>query len=209
MADASKTPWRMVGEEVAACNCAWGCPCQFNALPTHGRCEAVVAVRIQSGHYGATRLDGVTFAGAFWFPGPIHEGKGIGRVVVDERATPEQRTAVVNIVTGRDGGMPWEIFSSVTETYLEPTFVPIAFESDRERRVARMSAPGLGEFRSEPIRNPVTGAEHRAIIKLPDGFEYKEAEVGNAVMMRATVGDKQLRNENTYAQFAAVEWSNS
>ena len=34
------------------CNCAWGCPCQFNALPTHGRCEAMVAVRIREGHYG-------------------------------------------------------------------------------------------------------------------------------------------------------------
>lgn len=209
MADLSKTPWRMVAEEAAACNCAWGCPCQFNALPTHGRCEALVGVRILNGRYGTTSLDGLTFAGAFWFPGPIHEGKGLGRIAVHDGATPEQRTAVVNIVTGRDGGMPWEIFASVTETFLEPIFVPILFEADRERRVARLSVPGLGEFRSEPIRNPVTGEEHRAIIKLPNGFEYKEAEMANAVVMRATVGDKQLRNENTYAQLAAVEWANA
>jgi hypothetical protein len=24
-----------------ACNCDWGCPCQFNAKPTHGNCEGV------------------------------------------------------------------------------------------------------------------------------------------------------------------------
>jgi hypothetical protein len=52
MADATKIPWRIVGEEVAACNCAWGCPCQFNALPTYGRCEAIVGTRIREGHYG-------------------------------------------------------------------------------------------------------------------------------------------------------------
>ena len=152
--------------------------------------------------------DGVVFAGAWWFPGAVHEGHGIARVAVDERATPEQRTAIVNIMTGKDGGMPWEIFASVTETFLDPLFAPIQFEIDRERRIARLSVPGLGEFRAEPIRNPVTGEEHRAIIKLPNGFEYKEAEMANAVAMQATLGDKSLRNQNSYTQLCAVEWSN-
>lgn len=208
MADTAKTPWRIAGEEVASCNCAWGCPCQFNALPTHGRCEALVAVHIREGHYGSTRLDGVTFAGAFWFPGAIHEGRGIGRLAVDDRATPEQRTALLNIATGREGGMPWEIFAAVTETYLEPLVTRIEFETNREARVARLNAPSLGEFRIEPIRNPVTGEEHRALIKLPNGFEYTEAEMGNTIMMRAAVGDKTLENRNSYAQLASVEWTN-
>jgi hypothetical protein len=208
MADATKTPWRIVGEEVAACNCAWGCPCQFNALPTYGRCEAIVGTRIREGHYGTTKLDGVTFAGALWFPGPIHEGKGIGQFAVDEKATPDQRAALLAIITGKAGGMPWEIFAAVTETYLDPMFIPIEFETDREARMARLRAPGLGEFRIEPIKNPVTGEPHRALIKLPEGFEYKEAEMGNAVSMQATVGDKTLKNQNSYAQLAAVNWSN-
>lgn len=32
--------------------------------------------------------------------------------------------------------------------------------------------------------------------------------MGNAVHMRATLGDKKIQNRNTYAQFAAVDWSN-
>jgi hypothetical protein len=35
----SGTVWRISGDAVGSCNCAWGCPCQFNAEPTHGRCE--------------------------------------------------------------------------------------------------------------------------------------------------------------------------
>jgi len=208
MADTTKVPWRIVGEEVASCNCAWGCPCQFNALPTHGRCEAVVGVRIREGHYGSTKLDGLTFAEALWFPGAVHEGKGIGRLAVDVTATPEQREAIMAITTGKAGGMPFEIFAAVTETFLDPMFIPIEFDSDRSARTARLHAPGLGDFRIEPIKNPVTGEAHRALITLPQGFEYKEAEMGNTVSMHAIVGDKTMYNQNSYAQLAAVEWGN-
>lgn len=208
MTDAAKIRWRMAGEEVASCNCAWGCPCQFNALPTHGRCEALVGLRIDEGHYGETRLDGLRVAGAWWLPGAIHEGHGIGQIAIDERATPDQRAALLEIISGKAGGMPWEIFAAITERYLDPLFIPIEFEANLEARTARLRAPGLGEFTVEPIRNPVTGEAHRAIIKLPDGFEFKEAEMGNATRMEARVGEHVLRNQNSYAQLAAVSWTN-
>ena len=199
----------MIADETGTCNCAWGCPCQFNALPTHGRCEALVAVRIREGHYGSTKLDGVTFATAYWWPGAVHEGNGIVQLAIDERATPEQRTAIVNITSGKEGGTLFEIFSSVVSTVLEPIFVRIDLSSDRDTRVAQLNVPGLGEFRVEPIKNPVTGEEHRAIIKLPAGFEYKEAEMGNCVENRATIAGHLISNTNSYAQFAAVDWSNA
>jgi hypothetical protein len=97
------TAWRMIADETGTCNCAWGCPCQFNALPTRGRCEALVAIRIREGYYGSTKLDGVTFAAAYWWPGPVHEGNGIVQFAIDERATPEQRQAILNIASGKEG----------------------------------------------------------------------------------------------------------
>ncbi len=203
------TPWRIVADETGTCNCAWGCPCQFNALPTYGRCEALIAVRIREGHYGATRLDGLTYAMAYWWPGAVHEGNGVVQLAIDERATPEQRTALRNITSGREGCTLFEIFAAVVSQTLEPVYVPIDLSSDRDRRVAQLNVPGLGEFRVEPIKNPITGEEHRALIKLPDGFEYKEAEMGNCLEHNATLGDKVISNKNCYAQFAAVDWSNA
>jgi len=205
----SPTPWGMIADETGTCNCAWGCPCQFNALPTHGRCEALVAVRIREGHYGSTKLDGVTFASAYWWPGAVHEGNGIVQLAIDERATADQRTAILNIASGKEGCSFFEIFASVVSTVLEPLYVPIELSSDRDTRIAQLRVPGMGEFRIEPIRNPVTGEEHRAIIKLPNGFEYKEAEMGNCVENYATLGDKVISNTNSYAQFAPVNWSNA
>lgn len=208
-ATATKTPWRIAADEVATCNCAWGCPCQFSALPTHGRCEALVAARIREGHFGNTQLGGVTFAAAYWWPGAIHDGNGVVQLAIDERATPDQRNALLAIASGQQGGTFFEIFASVVTKAYDPIYVPIEFHTDRERRVARLNVPGLGEFRAEPIRNPVTGEEHRARIQLPQGFEYKEAEMGNCVMNHATFGDKTIDNKNTYAQFASVDWSNA
>jgi hypothetical protein len=203
------TPWRIVADEVGTCNCAWGCPCQFNALPTYGWCEAVVALRIREGHYGGTRLDGVTFASAYWWPGAIHEGNGIWKLAIDERTTADQRDALLKITSGKEGGTMFEILASVTATFLEPVYTPIHFESDQERRVARLDAPGLGSFRAEPIKNPVTGEEHRARIDLPNGFEYKLAEMANCVEYRAKVGDKTIANTNCYAQFCSIDWTNA
>jgi hypothetical protein len=203
------TAWRMIADETGTCNCAWGCPCQFNALPTRGRCEALVAIRIREGYYGSTKLDGVTFAAAYWWPGPVHEGNGIVQFAIDERATPEQRQAILNIASGKEGCTFFEIFASVVSTVLDPIFVRIDLSSDRDKRIAQLSVPGLGEFRVEPIKNPVTGEEHRALIKLPNGFEYKEAEMGNCTENYAKLGDKVISNKNSYAQFAAVDWSNA
>lgn len=202
------TRWRIVAEETGTCNCAWGCPCQFNALPTHGRCEALVVVRIREGHYGETKLDGVTFATAYWWPGAVHEGNGVMQMAIDERATADQRKAILNITSGKEGCTLFEIFASVVSRTLDPLYVPIELTSDRDKRVGGLNVPGLGHFTVEPIRNPVTGEEHRALIKLPDGFEYKEAEMANCIENHAAFGGKVISNKNSYAQFAAVDWSN-
>ena len=85
------TPWEIHAIEVANCNCAYGCPCQFNSLPTYGNCEAAVGIRINEGHYGGVSLNGMNVALTAKWPGPIHEGNGETQLIVDERASAEQR----------------------------------------------------------------------------------------------------------------------
>jgi len=81
------TPWEIRTIEFANCNCAYGCPCQFNAYPTHGHCEAVVCNEITEGHYGGVKLDGLRFGGVFQWPKAIHEGNGKAQPFVDESAS--------------------------------------------------------------------------------------------------------------------------
>jgi hypothetical protein len=48
--------WRVKATELGNCNCAYGCPCQFNALPTHGKCHGVYGYQIEEGHFGGCVL---------------------------------------------------------------------------------------------------------------------------------------------------------
>lgn len=175
--------WRIQGVEFAACNCNWGCPCQFNAPPTQGKCEAVVAMRIDEGEFDGVRLDGLCWVGAFAWPGPIHMGNGRVQVYVDQRANPAQQQALLAILTGQEtdpGATVFQVFSTTISELYEPQFVPIEFEADVESRTGRVVVPGLVESRGEPIRNPVTGQPHRARLTLPNGFEYHEAEFASS-----------------------------
>jgi len=43
--------WKLKGKVLVACNCDWGCPCNFNARPTTGKCEGII---FKQGDLGAT-----------------------------------------------------------------------------------------------------------------------------------------------------------
>jgi hypothetical protein len=197
------TQWMIKGREFVNCNCSYGCPCQFNALPTHGDCKAIASFEITEGHYGNTRLDGLKAVAVLAWPGPIHEGKGEALIIVDERANPTQRDAMLRILSGQDtepGATVWQVFSTTLEKVHEPLFKPIDFVVDVEARTARVLVPGLIEGRGEPIRNPVTGAVHRARIDLPQGFEYSIAEIGRGWSKAS--GPIKLDLSDSYGQFA-------
>lgn len=202
--------WRVKGTELANCNCAYGCPCQFNALPTYGNCRAAVGYVIEEGQFGAVRLDGLRMALMASWPGPIHEGHGTMQLIIDERADAAQRDALMKIMTGQetdDMATMWWVFSAMAPNKLEPLFRPIEVEIDVDARRGHFRVPGIVDTVAEPIRNPVSGAEHRARIDLPHGFEYRTAEMGSGTT-RATGAIPLPGLENTYAQFAHLHLSN-
>ena len=202
--------WTIKGHEFINCNCAYGCPCQFNAPPTHGFCEAVGGFQIDQGFHGDTKLDGLRFVALFRWPGPIHEGKGEVAVIIDERATPQQREALLRIVTGQDtepGATIFQVFSATFEKLHPPLFLPIDFKVDVEGRKARLAVPGVTEGRGEPIVNPITGREHRARIDIVGGFEYEQAEVGRG--WTKSTQPIRIKLADTYGQFAHLHLSQS
>ena len=202
--------WSIEGKEFGNCNCAYGCPCQFNALPTHGSCEAVNAFQIDRGHFGDVPLDGLRAVGTYQWPGPVHLGNGTMQLIVDERANARQREALVRIMTGQettDMATMWWVYSAMCSTKLEALFLPIALELDMDARSATLSVPGVVESAGQPIRNPVTGAEHRARIELPHGFEYRLAECASG-RTRAS-GQIKLDMKDTHAHFCAINMDNN
>ena len=203
------TPWEFQGSELINCNCAYGCPCQFNALPTKGSCEAIGAMAIDKGHHGDVRLDGLKFAVVLQWPGPIHEGKGKCQPVVDARASAQQREVLLKIMSGQDTepfATVFAVFATTFEKVFDPIFTTIEYAVDVDARRGKVRADGVFEVNGEPIRNPVTGEEHRARIDLPHGFEYELAEMGSASCNAR--GHIALDLKNSYAQFARLHMNN-
>lgn len=201
----SDTTWTIYGREFANCNCNYGCPCQFNALPTHGNCCAVVGIQIDRGHHGNVKLDGLRLAGVFRWPGPIHMGNGEAQPIVDKRADAAQREALLRIMSGQDtkpGATMFNVFASMLTKGYDPVFTDIDFAVDIEKRRAHLKVAGLIEQRGEPIVNPVTGAEYRGRIDLPNGFEYTIAEMGRG--WSKTMGPIKLDLADSYGQFAEL-----
>ena len=66
----AESNWRLEGEWIKNCNCAFGCPCDFNARPTNGECEGLLGMRITKGHFEDVKLDGLSFFVTVAFPGP-------------------------------------------------------------------------------------------------------------------------------------------
>lgn len=202
--------WEIKAREFGNCNCDYSCPCQFDALPTQGFCEASVAFEIDEGHFGDVKLDGLRMAGIYHWDGPVHEGGGEAQFIVDERADEQQRDALLKIMKGEETeemATMWAVYSAMCTTFHEPLAKPIDLDININSRTGRVSIPGVVETTGEPIRNRVTGALHRVRIDMPEGFEFEIAEIGNA--STKAVGAIKLDLENSYGQWAELHLTNS
>ena len=203
------TEWMIKAREFVSCNCSYGCPCQFNALPTYGNCEAAASFQIDEGRFGDVDLGGVRAAAVYSFPGAIHEGNGTMQLIVDKNADDAQRDAMLKIMQGEETEpmtTMWSVFTTMCTNILTPLSKAIELEIDVDKRIGRAVVPGVVEMTGEPIRNPVTDEPHRARIDLPHGFEYSLAEIGSATTK--AMGEIKLDLKKTYAQFARIHLSN-
>lgn len=203
------TPWELKGRELVNCTCEYGCNCQFNGLPDKGHCHAVAGIQIDEGSYGTTRLDGLRIAAIFKWPGAVHEGNGEAIAFVDEKADPAQREALLKIMSGQDTdpfATMFSVYASTLSKMNDPVFTKIDLEVDVDARRGRIFVKDYIESSGEPLRNKVTGAEARAQICLPDGFEYTVADIGSA--SSSTKGPVEVQMKDSYGQFARLHLNN-
>ena len=183
--NAPQTKWALEADFLQACNCDYGCPCEFSAPPTRGFCDGTGAWKIIKGNYGDVSLDGLGIAFAAHWPKAIHEGGGTLVLIIDERANAAQRSAILTICSGQAGGLPFEILATTFSKVLDPMFAPIEFHLD-----GRDSSVRIGEALNvalEPIKNPVTGQNESVRIDHGTGFIFKSAEAVSGKECRVNV----------------------
>ncbi len=199
--------WVMKGVKVATCSCDYGCPCEFNAAPTRTPCEGLEAMAIEEGYFGDVRLDGLRFGATYRWPGPVHLGQGVVQGIVDEKANPAQREALIKILSGeeQEAHTAFNIYGSTIEEEKETLFMTIDMDWDFEARTGRVSMPGVAELAIEPIKNPVTGKPHHAMIRLHTGFEFRDAEIASGTA--SGTGEIKFDFAGRYAYLSRIHYT--
>ncbi|HUR19908.1 MAG TPA: DUF1326 domain-containing protein [Vicinamibacterales bacterium] len=170
---------------LVSCNCDWGCPCNFNAPPTTGKCEGGWTWHIDEGACDGTSLNGLNFSVYANWPGAIHEGDGEALILIDDRATAAQRTAIEELLAGQIGG-PWAILGWTWPKVHGP--FDSAYEITFDGVNTRMKCGDYVEVEGGPIRNPVTGAEAHPGVTLPQGIIFKKGALGASTRFRVSSG---------------------
>jgi hypothetical protein len=144
--------WSLRGEYMESCNCDYLCPCVYTnpqGPATYDNCMAVMVFRIDDGHSGATRLDGLKFALVIRSGKVMADGNWIFAAVVDEAADPAQRQALAAIAAGEAGGPPSVIRQNLVKDFRGVLYKPIEFTMAGLTR--RATIPELVSFEIEGV----------------------------------------------------------
>lgn len=129
--------WQISGEYCETCSCDYLCPCapsNLTATMTKGHCDFVFAFQIERGRYADTVLDGLGFAVVGHAPGKsMVDGNVSVGVLVDERATTEQREAITAIASGQAGG-PMAALGPLVSTFLGVEAGKVEFKMEGRKR---------------------------------------------------------------------------
>ncbi len=151
--------WQIAGDYFETCSCTYVCPCLPSNLagrPTKGHCYFAFAFRVDRGQYGSVRLDDLGFAVLGYTPGIMAEGNASVGVIVDERASREQRDALTAIASGQAGG-PMAALAPLITKVLGVEAKPIRFEGQGMTRA--VSIPGVLDQAVEGVPSPTKAGE--------------------------------------------------
>ena len=122
--------WNISGQYFETCSCDFICPCitgQLAVRPTKGFCIVAMTLQIQRGSFGSVPLNDLTFIVLAYTPEEMGKGNWSVGLVIDERATAEQRDAITAIASGAAGG-PMAPLSGLIGKFLGAESAAIQFD---------------------------------------------------------------------------------
>jgi hypothetical protein len=159
--------------------------------------------KIEQGKFGDVALDGLGFMIIGFTPQEMGKGNWSAGVIVDERANPEQRDAIVAVASGAAGG-PMAALSGLITTFAGVESAQIRFERDGVRwsvdasSLARMSAEpamGIDPAAKEPLQLSNTGHPASSNLSLAHAVHSQVNAFG------LSWSDTSGKNNGQYAPF--------
>jgi hypothetical protein len=143
--------YSLTGTLIEACSCNVLCPCWIGEDPDQGDCRSFLSYHLDSGRVEGLDVSGLSLVVVCYIPGNVLAGNWEVAVLIDDRATPEQRDALVSAFTGKLGGPLadlWQLIGTVKGVEMLP------ISHDVSGGVGTLSIPGVLESAMEPYRSP-------------------------------------------------------
>jgi hypothetical protein len=203
----SAASWSLNGQYYETCSCDFVCPCvlgQMAAPPSKGSCTFAMAFDVDRGTYGATSLNGLRFLVIGFTPREMIAGDWAVGLIIDDRASAEQRDAIATIASGKAGG-PMAALAGLIGRFLGVEQAAIRFERTGVRwsvsassliDMAADGAMGVNPAATAPLELANTG--HPA----SDRLILAHASRSHVHALGLSWDDESGRNNGQYAPFA-------
>ncbi len=121
--------YELDGALLEVCTCNILCPCWVGEDPDSVPCQSIMAWHFDSGTIDGVDVSGLTLAGLMDIPGNVLNGNWRSMVYVDDKSTPQQEEALLNLFTGKLGGPVADLVKLIGEV-VGVERVPIDFDLD-------------------------------------------------------------------------------
>ena len=143
------------------------------------------------------------------YPNAIHEGHGHVVLFVDQKASADQVNALVSILSGQAGGMPWEAIAPTIEKFEGPILRPIEFGAKGQQGHVRIA--GAVEVETTPLRNPLDGGQEIEVhmVYPRGGILWNDGNLVTTSTMRVTHDSLRMEWPGKFGVIAEVTWTNA
>lgn len=199
--------WMASGQYYETCSCDYVCPCileQMSVEPSRGTCTFAMAFQIEKGKFDNQTLDGLGFIVLGQTPEAMIKGNWSVGLVIDDRATPEQRDAIAAIASGSAGG-PMAGLAGLIGKFLGVESAPVKFGRDgaswsvTAAKLVDMAAQpsmGINPTATEPLKLSNTGHPASDTVALAHALKSHVDALG------LSWNDASGKNNGQYAPFS-------
>jgi len=147
----TEAAYSLKGTLLEVCSCGVLCPCWIGEDPDGGECFSVVGYHFDTGQIRGVDVSGLSILTVNHIPGNILAGNWEVVALVDDRATDDQREAILAAFTGKLGG-PLADLAELIGTVKGIESATIRHEI--EGGIGTLEVPGVLRAEMKPYRGP-------------------------------------------------------
>ena len=137
--------YQLEGRLLEVCNCRVLCPCWIGEDPDYGTCDTIIAWHFDKGTINGVDVSDRTIALIAHVPGNILQGNWRAAVYLDDRVTPAQEQAILDVYTGKLGGPVADLVKLVGQV-VSVEKVPIKFAVQGGKGTIEVGTAGFAEL---------------------------------------------------------------